>query len=271
MFFRDERFLISQSDDKRADIEATASLGLTALQALEAGVVVVDLREADQPIVFANEGFVRVTGYTPEEILGRNCRFLQGPDTDKAVVDEMRAAIVAGRKTTVVVKNYRKDGSSFWNEVQLVPFRQHGEITHYTGIQTDVTTRIEGEQRLRESESQLRLLLDSAAEAIYGIDNEGKCTFCNPACVRMLGYESADELIGRNMHALIHSKDIHGNLHPRQRCKIYRAFIDGLETHSDTEVFWRKDGSSFPVEYRSHPIKRGDQTVGAVVNFFDIT
>ena len=124
---------------------------------------------------------------------------------------------------------------------------------------------------LEIKEHQLRLLLESTGEAIYGIDLQGCCTFCNPACLRLLGYASAEDLLGKNMHVLIHHAHADGSTYLEAECQIFRAFHKGEGTHVADEVFWRADGTYFPAEYWSHPQRNGDQVVGAVVTFFDIT
>jgi len=122
-----------------------------------------------------------------------------------------------------------------------------------------------------ESAELERLLLESAGEAIYAIDMAGSCTFCNPACLRLLGYNDPVLLRGKNMHALIHHSRPDGSSYPNHECRIYFAFRQGEGSHSDDEVFWRPDGSSFPVEYWSYPIRQRNVLIGAVVTFVDIT
>ena len=124
---------------------------------------------------------------------------------------------------------------------------------------------------LRESEDQVRMLLDSTAEAIYGIDLLGNCTFSNRACLQMLGYEYASELLGQNIHNLIHHSYADGAPYPVEECQIHKSIRTGHETHSDDEVLWRKDGSQFQAEYRSHPIFKEGKVIGAVISFLDIT
>lgn len=131
--------------------------------------------------------------------------------------------------------------------------------------------RAAAEAARREREEQVELLLESTAEAIYGVDAEGQCTFVNPACVRMLGYASEQELLGQNMHALIHHTYPDGRPYPKHECLVRLSVQEGQSAHSDQEVHWRKDGSSFPVEYWSHPMHRDGKLVGAVVTFVDIT
>ncbi|MCG6863309.1 MAG: PAS domain S-box protein [Chromatiaceae bacterium] len=124
---------------------------------------------------------------------------------------------------------------------------------------------------LRDQQQQVKLLLESTAEAIFGLDTHGNCTFANPACVRMLGYRDADELAGRNMHGLIHHSRLCGAPYPAGDCAIYRSFLSGEGIHLDTEVLWRADGSSFPAEFWSYPILRDGEAIGSVVTFLDIT
>ena len=116
----------------------------------------------------------------------------------------------------------------------------------------------------------LALLLASTGEGIYGVDLDGLCVFINPAGARLIGYEP-DEVRGRNMHELTHHARSDGSAYPEHQCPIFNAFRRGLPCRIDTEVFWRRDGTAFPVEYSSHPIVEGGQVLGAVVTFVDIT
>jgi two-component system, cell cycle sensor histidine kinase and response regulator CckA len=126
-------------------------------------------------------------------------------------------------------------------------------------------------QELRESEEKVRLILYAAGEAIYGLDNAGCCTFANPACLRLLGYNSEDELLGKNMHCLVHHSHADGTTYPRETCSILNAIRTNTGCHLDTEVYWRSDGTSFPVEYWSFPQEKDGRVVGAVVSFLDVT
>ncbi|MBT9550730.1 MAG: PAS domain S-box protein [Hydrogenophaga sp.] len=114
------------------------------------------------------------------------------------------------------------------------------------------------------------LLLASTGEGIYGVDLDGACVFINPAGARLIGYEP-HEVIGRNMHELTHHARPDGSPYPEAECPIFNAFRRGLPCRIDSEVFWRRDGSAFPVEYSSHPVIEDAQVRGAVVTFVDIT
>lgn len=122
-----------------------------------------------------------------------------------------------------------------------------------------------------DNRNQLRLILDSTGEGIYGMDIEGKCTFCNTSSLEILGYSHYSELVGKNMHAQIHHTKRDGEIMPIEECRILRAIIEGTHFHADDEVFWRKDGTCFDVEYHVYPQMKDGQIIGAVVTFSDIT
>lgn len=124
---------------------------------------------------------------------------------------------------------------------------------------------------LENTQQDLRLILDSTAEAIYGVDIDGRCTFCNPACLRLLGYSDARALLGEDMHRKVHHSQPDGALIPVGECRISKAARSGTEEHFEGHVFWRADGTSFPVEVWSYPQRRDGRLVGTVVTFIDIT
>ena len=124
---------------------------------------------------------------------------------------------------------------------------------------------------LRESEERVRLLLDSTAEAILGLDLDGRCTFVNAACLRILGYSRPEDILEHEMHPLVHHTRADGSPYPVEECPSNRASRFGERSHTEHEVLWRKDGSSFPAEYWSYPIVRNGTMVGSVVTFLDIT
>lgn len=123
---------------------------------------------------------------------------------------------------------------------------------------------------LTESKQQLRLILDSTAEAIFGLDGEGRCTFCNASCLELLGFAGEDELIGQDMHMLIHSRKRDGSPLERYECDIIRTCMDGTASHVDDGFFWRGD-TGFDVAYHSYPQYKDGTLVGAVVTFTDNT
>ena len=131
-----------------AEARARAQLRERAVLATGISFTVADARADDMPLIFVNPAFTLTTGYTPEEVLGRNCRFLQGPETDPGAPAAIRAALAAGEEVTVTLLNRRRDGTAFWNQVSINPIRDaDGDVTHFVGIQHDVTERVEAEPR----------------------------------------------------------------------------------------------------------------------------
>ena len=127
-----------------------------ALAASAEGITISDPRLSDNPLIYANEGFERLTGYSVEEVIGRNCRFLQGPDTSPDTVDIIREAIRNDKACTVQILNYRKDGSPFWNRLSITPVRDaSGAVTNHIGIQSDITAQKEAEDKLQEAKKEL--------------------------------------------------------------------------------------------------------------------
>jgi len=201
--------------------------------------------------------------------------------TDRVNPEDLRHAMIdletyLDGKSALYTVDYRmlcNDDNWKWVSARgmVVSRAEDGRPQRMIGTHTDITERKQAAEAVRISEARLRLLLDSAAEAIYGIDIHGNCTFCNPSCLQMLGYQHADDLIGKNMHEQIHYKHSDETPFPVQDCRIYQAFVTGAETHVEDEVFWRADGTRFPVEYWSHPQLHHGEVVGAVITFMDIT
>jgi PAS domain S-box-containing protein len=138
---------------ERKKAEEMLRLRERAIQAVSQGIVITDAARPDHPIVYVSPAFEQVTGYTAAEVVGRNCRFLQGRDTDPACVSRLGEAVARREACTVELLNYRKDGTPFWNEVAVAPVRDDGgNLTHFVGVQTDVTHRRALEDQLRQGQ-----------------------------------------------------------------------------------------------------------------------
>ncbi|MGM0613081.1 MAG: transporter substrate-binding domain-containing protein [Bacteroidota bacterium] len=127
------------------------------------------------------------------------------------------------------------------------------------------------QKQLTKSEEQIRLLLNSTAEGIYGINRNGECTFMNRSALMMLGFDSTNQVLGKNMHNLIHHTKEDGSSCSIEECNIFKALREGKGTYSDKEIFWHSNGNTFPVEYYSYPIKQNNEVTGAVITFSNIT
>jgi two-component system, chemotaxis family, CheB/CheR fusion protein len=219
-----------------------------------------------------NRGAARLFGYAAEEAIGRHINFVFADDA-RHDVDKILAEVCGGDHVErVEMALRRKDGVSIDASVKFSPIRDGANaIVGVSAIARDITPIVRARQEVAEREERIRLLLDSTAEAIYGVDLSGACTFCNAACAELLGYDSPAALIGKQMHPLIHHTRADGTPYPPEQSPIYEAMRRREGAHVDDEVLWRADGTSFPAEYWSHPIYRNDEVIGAVVTFLDVS
>ncbi len=142
-----------------AQVQAAVKLRDRAIAASSVGIVIADAQLPDMPLISVNSAFERISGYSPAEVLGFNCRFLQGKNTDQAELERLRAAIRQGTDCTVTLLNYRKDGTPFWNELTISPIYSGSQLTHFVGIQNDVTARIQAEKAVKLEKNRSDRLL----------------------------------------------------------------------------------------------------------------
>ncbi|MFN8458738.1 MAG: PAS domain S-box protein, partial [Anaerolineae bacterium] len=218
-------------------IMATENLRLArAIAAASDGIVITDPHRPDNPIIYANPAFERITGYELKDVFGCNCRLLQGPDTDPDAIAEMRQAVAAAQEVRVNLLNYKKDGQTFWNELKISPvISGQGFLLYFIGILTDITQRKQAEEALQDSEARYRMLAENANDLIARHAPDSTCLYVSPACRTLLGYEP-DEMIGHSPYELFHPDDID---------HIESSFA-GLLTTEDTYIssyrIRRKDG-----------------------------
>jgi diguanylate cyclase (GGDEF)-like protein/PAS domain S-box-containing protein len=181
-----------------------------------------------------------------------------------------KAATAEKRSHTFEYRMIAADGSVVWLRDIVHVGVENGVPTQLFGVMVDITERKEAEEALDWHRRRHELILNSAGEGIYGLDEEGRTTFVNPAAVAITGFEP-EELIGKVQHDIVHHSHPDGTLYPIEECPIFMALRDGKIHRVDDEVFWRKDGTSFPVEYTSTPIREDGEITGAVVTFTDVT
>lgn len=159
---------------ERVRFEESLRLTGKAVESSPVGIVIADALQPDTPLIYVNPTFETMTGYSADEVIGRNCRFLQGDDKDQPALNVLRAAVSQQRECVVILRNYRKDGSLFWNELSISPiFDQHGEVTHFLGIQNNITERIEAEITLKQQDEVLQAVTASTSLLLREADWRG--------------------------------------------------------------------------------------------------
>ena len=195
-----------------------ATLLARAVHAADNSIVVADVSREDHPLVFVNRGFLDLTGYEADEVIGRNCRFLQAPGGARLSPDALERAIdeahaesggdaaaalrqaIAARETVdgVVIQNYTADGTTFWNELYLTPVEDEAGVSHYVGVQNDVTERVEAQRRFRRQATQLKDLFDAMPEPLGLIEayDGGRLrhVLCNTAAADAFGLDHETEV-----------------------------------------------------------------------------
>jgi len=266
------RQLNAQLEDRVRQRTADLELANASLRASEerfrtmavAAPVAIFLANVRGECTFVNAIMTELVRVLPEQMMGHGWIQTVHPEDRDRIVSRWQHAVATGSDMVIDCRMITPQGDVRWVDGRAAPIDCGEGISSFVGVLVDITDRKAGEE-------QVRLLLECSAEGIYGVDLEGLCILANPACAKLLGYGDPQELLGKNMHALMHHTRADGTAYPLEECRVFLAFRQGLETHVDDEVFWRADGTSFPVEYRSHPLRRDGRMIGSVVNFSDIT
>ncbi|MBW4489763.1 MAG: PAS domain S-box protein [Trichocoleus desertorum ATA4-8-CV12] len=243
--------------------EAAAIANLNFAQAINSasdGILLSDPNQDNNPIIYANPAFSRITGYSVAEVLARNCRFLQGAATDPKAVTQIREAIAQRREIQTTILNYRKDGQSFWNQLRISPVcSKSGELLYFVGLQADITEREQTEEQIREQ----ALLFNHSQDAILVLDLENRILFWNSGAARLFGW-AAHEAIGRYLDELLFD-ELCPTLQAAQRSVNEQGEWQG-ELQQRT-----KDGRQVTVESRWSLIRQSNVPKSILIVNTDIT
>jgi|GEM_PF-1705913 len=257
-----------------------------ALAAAHMGVWEWNLR-SDQ-VVWSPE-CSRITGLDRLEMMFEDLRRITHPDDTAEVMSTARGAIGRGESYRSEFRIIRMDGTIRWLSIHASPhYDDAGLPLRVIGTVADITEQklaaeeldhyrhhLEEEiaqrsQQLREAEGSFELILNSSADGLMGVNVDGRISFVNPACTRILGY-SAEELLGAKGHPLFHHSHADGSVFPPEECAVMESILSGVETRVPHDVYWRADGTQVPVSVAIHPMQKNGLLVGAVVGFSDIS
>ncbi|MGC1246278.1 MAG: PAS domain S-box protein, partial [Spirulinaceae cyanobacterium] len=222
-----------------------------AITASNNGIVISDATQKELPIVYLNPAFERITGYSAQEVIGKNCRFLQGKETDQEALEELRGALREGKECNVVLRNYRKDGSLFWNDLYISPVKDElGNLTHYIGVQADITERQLAQEALQESEEKFRQLAENLEEVFWLVDAQTKeIIYVSPKCNKIWGCSCNTKLTT--------SQSFQEFIHPEDKQRVQSAIkLHSVNGDYDQEFrIVRPDGTTCWIHDRAFPVK----------------
>ncbi len=219
-----------------------------------------------------NSALCEFLGYSSGELLAMDFQAVTHPDDLSPSMRSLQGFHDGALKFQQTEKRYRhKQGKAVWGLLTVsAVFNAEGKPSYFVTQIQDISEQKAALQALHQREAQLQLVLDSTEEAILGMDLKGNGTFSNRACLKLLGYRPS-ELLGKNLHNLLHHTSADGTPLTAEQCPIQRALSRGEGMHADQEIMWRADGTSFSSEYWSHPIWEEGKLVGCVVALVDIT
>ncbi len=266
--------LIQDISTRKAGEEALQrSEALFRTIAENAGDLILIVDYPGMKTLYVSPAYQKLLGYSVNELQDHSALAVVHPDDLPLIQQATESMVQKGTNGVIEELRYRhKNGNWHYVEAHGCAVRNSGgDLERIVVISRIIDDRILAQQKLKDREERLQLLLDSTAEPIYGLDPNGNCTFCNRAFLRTLGYKDSSDLLGKNMHQVIHYSRADGSNYPAAECRVFEALRTGSETHVDDEVVWRADGTCLPVEYWCHPVKHDGKTVGCMVAFVDIS
>ena len=194
---------------ERKKMEERLRLQAQAMDSASGYILIVDAAAPELPVIYANAAFERVTGYAIEEAVGRNCRFLQGSDREQPGLAEIRRGLAEGRACQAMLRNYRKDGTMYWNDIHIAPVRdENGALSHYIGISNDVTELVRAQEKLRENEERIRIAQEYANIGTWDLNIKTGELFWSERIGPLFGYPLGDrETTYENFLEAVHPED----------------------------------------------------------------
>lgn len=262
--------LEARAQQERQRVEERLRLLESVVVNANDSVIITEANLNHPKIVYTNAAFTAMTGYTAEEVLGKTPHILQGPNSSRAQLNKIHQALTQGKPIQVELVNYRKDGSEFWADLNIVPIaNQQGDLTHYVALQRDITDRKWAERALLATQSRLKYLLSSNPSVIYTCqpNRNRPCTFVSENVAQQLGYEVWQYLRDSQFWIdRIHPEDL-----PNVLAKMSQLFVEEQLSceyrflHQDGSYRWLRDGMKLLRDCKGHPV----EIIGSVVDITD--
>jgi len=222
-------------------------------------------------IIHVNKRFCEISGYSEEELIGQNHRIIKSDEHSKDFFTQLWQTISSGQIWHGEIKNQAKDGHFYWVDATIVPLLNNNNIPfRYIGIRTDITRRKQMEEVISKSHRFLQSMTDAMGEGVYTLDQDGICTSVNPEFEHLTGWKKT-EIVGHNLHNLIHFQTADGVFVPAHECPTHKSIKNGKKYISDDEFFTHKNKTLFPVSIISVPLYENNKVVGSVSIFQDIS
>jgi PAS domain S-box-containing protein len=256
-----QHLVIIRDVTERIEREAELSVKTQAMEQAPVGITMTDPNQPDNPMVYTNEKFCDLTGYDEAEILGRNCRFMQGPETNSEKVETISDAIDTEEPVSVTLRNYRKNDTQFWNRLTLAPVRDaNGDLTNWVGFQENVTERIEREKSLKNVTERLEAIIEVSPDPILAVDSDGRIELWNDAAEEVFGFASED-VLGEQIRSIgLHRDGQLSEFETQFRRALSGETIRNYETQRQT-----KDGDSIRLSLSTAPLHDTSGTITGIM------
>ncbi len=222
-------------------------------------------------IIYVNDKFCQISGYTPEELIGKNHRIVKSGHHSNEEYRQIWRTICRGKIWHGQIKNKKKNGGFYWVNASIVPFLdEKNKPYQYISIRTDITLQKELEKKLVDGQHFLEQVTNTIAQGLYAVDINGICTFWNQGAEAILGW-TAQELIGKKIHSLIHTQNAQGQAVLQSEHFIYDSVLKNTLYSSEDEFFTHKNGKVLPIAITAVPLLEKNNMIGLVAVFSDIT
>lgn len=263
-------FVYFRLKEKRQQLELALAEVSNQQHALNEHAIV-SITDVRGNIIYVNDKFVKISGYSSEELIGHNHRMVKSDEHSSEFYRDLWHTVANGQVWHGQVKNRAKDGSYYWVEATVVPFMDKSSKPYqYVSMRTDITAQKAMEQQVQAERSLLKSVMDTLGEGVYMLDLQGNCTYLNSEAEAIIGW-TIEEIAGRNLHDVIHSQLPDGTQVAADDCPIRCCMAEKKVYRSETEYFQHKNGTLFPVSIVASPVLNEGEIVGSVAAFQDIS